>query len=165
VRINEEITAPEVRLIDGDGAQLGVVPIAQALALATEKQVDLVEIAPNAEPPVAKVIDYGKFLYQQKKKQHDAKKKQKVVQIKEVKFRPRTDTHDFEFKKKHIIRFLEEGNRVKCGVFFRGREMAYPELGYELLARLVEELEGVAEMVKPPEMEGRLMVMHLMPKK
>ncbi|NLI47493.1 MAG: translation initiation factor IF-3 [Acidobacteria bacterium] len=165
VRINEEITAPEVRLIDGDGAQLGVVPIAQALALATEKQVDLVEIAPNAEPPVAKVMDYGKFLYQQKKKQHDAKKKQKVVQIKEVKFRPRTDTHDFEFKKKHIIRFLEEGNRVKCGVFFRGREMAYPELGYELLARLVEELEGVAEMVKPPEMEGRLMVMHLMPKK
>jgi translation initiation factor IF-3 len=165
VRINEEITSPEVRLIDGDGNQLGVVPIAQAQALAQEKQVDLVEIAPSADPPVVKVMDYGKFLYQQKKKQHEAKKKQKTVQVKEVKFRPRTDTHDYDFKKKHIIRFLEEGNRVKCGVFFRGREMAYPELGYELLARLVEDLEGLADLVKAPEMEGRLMVMHLMPKK
>jgi len=124
-----------------------------------------VEIAPSANPPVVKVMDYGKYLYQIKKKQHEAKRRQKVIQVKEVKFRPRTDTHDFDFKKNHIIRFLDQGNRVKCGVFFRGREMAHPELGFELLARLCEELQEVAEIQKAPEMEGRLLVMHLMPKK
>ena len=165
MRINEEIAAPEVRLIDHEGKQIGVVPIVQAMDLAKEKELDLVEIAPTAKPPVVKVMDYGKFLYQIKKKQHEAKKKQKTIQVKEVKFRPRTDTHDYEFKKNHIIRFLEQGNRVKCGVFFRGREMTHPELGYELLARLCEELQDLAEIQKAPEMEGRLLVIHFLPKK
>lgn len=165
MRINEEITSPEVRLIDSEGKQAGIVPIAQALQAAVEKELDLVEIAPQASPPVVKVMDYGKYLYQIKKKQQEAKKKQKTIQVKEVKFRPRTDTHDYEFKRNHIIRFLKEGNRVKCGVFFRGREMTHPELGYEILARLCEDLQEVAEIQKSPEMEGRLLVMHLLPKK
>ena len=163
--INEEITAPEVRLIDNDGKQLGIVPLSQAFEAAKEKSLDLVEIAPQATPPVVKVMDYGKYLYQIKKKQHEAKKKQKVIQVKEVKFRPRTDTHDYEFKKNHIVRFLDQGNRVKCGVFFRGREMTHPELGYELLAKLCEDLIEKAEIQQSPEMEGRLLVMHLSPKK
>jgi translation initiation factor IF-3 len=165
VRINTEINAPEVRLIDSEGQQAGIVALSQALQMATEKELDLVEIAPSAKPPVVKVMDYGKFLYQIKKKQHDAKKKQKTVQVKEVKFRPRTDTHDYEFKRNHIMTFLKQGNRVKCGVFLRGREMTHPELGYEILARLCEDLQDVAEIQKSPEMEGRLLVMHLLPKK
>jgi len=124
-----------------------------------------VEVTPEAKPPVVKIMDYGKYLYQMKKKQQEAKKKQKNIQVKEVKFRPRTDTHDYQFKKKHITRFLEQGNRVKCGVFFRGREMTHPELGYDLLARLCEDLEDIAEIEKAPKMEGRLLVMFLMPKK
>ena len=144
---------------------MGVVPIAQAIQLATERVLDLVEIAPSAKPPVVKVMDYGKYLYQIKKKQHEAKKRQKTIQVKEVKFRPRTDTHDYEFKRNHIQHFLQQGNRVKCGVFFRGREMTHPELGYEILARLCEDLQAVAEIQKSPEMEGRLLVMHLLPKK
>ncbi len=126
---------------------------------------DLVEVAPEGKPPVAKIMDYGKYLYQMKKKQQEAKKRQKSIQVKEVKFRPRTDTHDYDFKKNHIIRFLEQGNRVKCGVFFRGREMTHPELGYELLARLCQDLEELAEIEKAPQMEGRLLVMYLVPKK
>ena len=115
--------------------------VPRALEIAREKGMDLVEVAPEGKPPVAKIMDYGKYLYQMKKKQQEAKKRQKSIQVKEVKFRPRTDTHDYDFKKNHIIRFLEQGNRVKCGVFFRGREMTHPELGYELLARLCQDLE------------------------
>lgn len=165
VNINDEITAPQVRLIDNEGKQVGIVPLSQAQDLAREKNLDLVEIAAQATPPVVKVMDYGKYLYQMKKKQHEAKKKQKVILVKEVKFRPRTDSHDYEFKRNHIIRFLEQGNRVKCGVFFRGREMTHPELGYELLAKLCEDLQDRAEIQQSPEMEGRLLVMHLSPKK
>lgn len=165
VDVNEEIRSPEVRLIDNENMQLGIVKLQQAIDLAREKGLDLVEIAPTANPPVAKIMDYGKYLYQVKKKQHDAKKKQKVIQVKEVKFRPRTDTHDYEFKKNHIVRFLEQGNRVKCGVFFRGREMSHPEMGYDLLARLCLDLQSRAEIQQAPEMEGRLLVMHLSPKK
>lgn len=140
-------------------------PLAQALEMAKEKEMDLVEIASQAAPPVARIMNYGKYLYQIKKKQQEAKKKQKVILLKEVKFRPRTDTHDYEFKRNHIIKFLEQGNRVKCGVFFRGREMTHPELGYEILARLCEDLQDKAEIQKAPEMDGRLLVMHLAPKK
>lgn len=139
--------------------------VPRALEIAREKGMDLVEVAPEGKPPVAKIMDYGKYLYQMKKKQQEAKKRQKSIQVKEVKFRPRTDTHDYDFKKNHIIRFLEQGNRVKCGVFFRGREMTHPELGYELLARLCQDLEELAEIEKAPQMEGRLLVMYLVPKK
>ncbi len=139
--------------------------VPRALEIAREKGMDLVEVAPDGKPPVAKIMDYGKYLYQMKKKQQEAKKRQKSIQVKEVKFRPRTDTHDYDFKKNHIIRFLEQGNRVKCGVFFRGREMTHPELGYELLARLCQDLEELAEIEKAPQMEGRLLVMYLVPKK
>jgi translation initiation factor IF-3 len=165
VRINEQIRAPEVRVIDDEGAQVGIIEVGKALELAQEKGLDLVEVAPEAKPPVVKIMDFGKYLYQQKKKMQEAKKRQKTIQVKEVKFRPRTDVHDYEFKKNHIKRFLEQGNRVKCSVFFRGREMTHPELGYDLLARVCQDLMDLAEIESAPKMEGRSLIMHLAPKK
>lgn len=141
-RINEQIRAPEVRLIGDDGQQIGIVPIAEAQNLAREKDLDLVEIAPGAKPPVCKLMDYGKFLFQQKKKANEAKKKQKVILVKEVQFRPRIDEHDFNFKKNHILRFLQDGAKVKASVRFRGREMAHMELGKAVLDRLLDEIKG-----------------------
>src|SRR5437588_11200615 len=128
---------PEVRLIGADGAQIGVVPLQQAQEMAREKDLDLVEISPTANPPVCKVMDYGKYVFQQKKKQTEAKKKQKVIVVKEVQFRPRIDEHDFDFKKNNIVRFLQHGDKVKASIRFRGREMTHMELGRAVLERLL----------------------------
>ncbi|MEZ5312504.1 MAG: translation initiation factor IF-3 [Thermoanaerobaculia bacterium] len=151
-RTNEGIRVKEVRLIDGDGSQVGVVPTEQALKMAKEQNLDLVEVAPAARPPVCRIMDFGKFLYQQKKKTHDSKKKQKTIQVKEVKFRPNIDDHDYSVKLKRAEKFLDEGDKVKATVQFRGREMSKPELGLNLLRRMMADIaehgaaEGSAEM-------------------
>jgi translation initiation factor IF-3 len=151
-RTNEGIRVREVRLIDGDGSQVGIVPIEEALRRAKEQNYDLVEVAPEAKPPVCRIMDFGKFLYQQKKKTHDSRKKQKTIQVKEVKFRPNIDDHDYGTKLKNAMRFLEEGDKVKATIQFRGREMSKPELGLNLLRRLTADIgehgtvEGSAEM-------------------
>jgi translation initiation factor IF-3 len=145
--MNRQIRAPQVRLVDADGSQLGVVEIREAQRIAEERGLDLVEVAPNASPPVCRVMDFGKFLYQEKKKQQEARKKQKVFQVKEVKFRPMIDPHDYDVKFKRLLRFLDEGDKVKATVQFRGREMARMDLGYGLLKKLAEDVgeRGVVE--------------------
>ncbi|WP_230685553.1 translation initiation factor IF-3 [Ralstonia solanacearum] len=160
-----EITAPEIRLTGVEGEQLGIVKLFDALRLAEEKDVDLVEIAPTAQPPVCRLMDYGKFKYQEQKKAHEAKLKQKVIQVKEVKFRPGTDDGDYEVKLRNLKRFLDEGDRAKITLRFRGREMAHQEIGARMLERLKVDLEEHAQVEQMPKMEGRQMVMMLMPKK
>ena len=157
---------PEVRLIGADGAQVGVVPLQQAQEMAREKDLDLVEISPSANPPVCKIMDYGKYIFQQKKKQGEAKKKQKVIVVKEVQFRPRIDEHDFEFKKNNIIRFLQHGDKVKASIRFRGREMTHMELGRAVLDRLLTEIKefGAAES-QNPDVQGNRMTMVISPNK
>ena len=164
-RINGEITAKEVRLISESGDQLGVVSVREALAMAEEQDVDLVEISPTAKPPVCKLMDYGKYKYQQAKKRDEAKKNQKQVQIKEIKFRPGTDEGDYQIKMRNINRFLADGDKVKVTLRFRGREMAHQQLGAQLLERVKEELAEVAQIESFPKMEGRQMVMMIAPKK
>jgi translation initiation factor IF-3 len=164
IRVNARIRSPEVRVIGADGSQVGILPIRDALRLAEEQALDLVEVAPLAKPPVCKIIDYGKFKYEQKKKATDARKNQVVVQVKEVKMRPKTDTHDFDFKANHARRFLEEGDKVKASIVFRGREMAHQEIGLEHLNRLAERLSDVGIIEQPPRMEGRAMGMLIAPK-
>ena len=164
-RINGEITAKEVRLISGDGEQLGVVSLKEALSLAAEKDVDLVEISPTAKPPVCKLMDFGKYKYEQSKKRDEAKKKQKQVQIKEIKFRPGTDEGDYNIKMRNVKRFLEDGDKVKITLRFRGREMAHQEFGAQLLERVKADLEELAAVESFPKMEGRQMVMMVAPKK
>ncbi|HMA90580.1 MAG TPA: translation initiation factor IF-3 [Burkholderiales bacterium] len=164
-RLNAEITAPEVRLVADDGEQLGIVPIAEALRLAEERAVDLVEIAPLARPPVCKLMDYGKFRYREQKKAHEAKLKQKQIQVKEIKFRPRTDEGDYKIKLGKLIEFLEEGDKVKVTLRFRGREMAHQEFGFRVLERVKADLEPFGAVEQFPKMEGRQMVMVLGPKK
>lgn len=160
------IRAAEVRLIDDQGAQVGIVPIAQAQAMAREKDLDLVEISPTANPPVCKIMDYGKYVFQQKKKQNEAKKKQKVIVVKEVQFRPRIDEHDFDFKKNHVIRFLEHGDKVKAIIRFRGREMTHMELGKAVLDRLLVEIkEHGASETGNPEIQGNRMMIVIAPSK
>jgi translation initiation factor IF-3 len=159
------IRATEVRLIDDEGGQVGVVPIQQALDMAKEKDLDLVEIAPTAKPPVCKIMNYGKFLFQKKKKDNEAKKKQKVILVKEVQFRPRIDEHDFEFKKNHVLRFLEDGAKVKAVVRFRGREMAHQELGRAVLDRLLEEIKEHGAPEGHAEFQGNRMIMIIGPAK
>lgn len=154
-----------MRLIDDEGKQIGVVPIAQAQEMAKEKDLDLVEISPSATPPVCKVMNYGKYLFQQKKKSTEAKKKQKVILVKEVQFRPRIDEHDFNFKKNHVTRFLEDGDKVKASVRFRGREMAHPELGRAVLDRLLEEIKEHGAAETHPDMQGNRMTIVIAPKK
>jgi translation initiation factor IF-3 len=156
----------EVRLIDAEGKQVGVVPLAQAQEMAREKDLDLVEISPTANPPVCKVMDYGKYVFQQKKKQGEAKKKQKVIVVKEVQFRPRIDEHDFDFKKNNIVRFLQHGDKVKATVRFRGREMTHMELGRAVLDRLLAEVKefGAAENAHP-DVQGNRMTMVIAPNK
>ncbi len=132
---------PEVRLIDAEGAQVGIVPLQQAQDMAREKDLDLVEISATANPPVCKIMDYGKYIFQQKKKQAEAKKKQKVIIVKEVQFRPRIDEHDFDFKKNNVIRFLQHGDKVKAAIRFRGREMTHMELGRAVLDRLLDDVK------------------------
>src|SRR5919202_1551552 len=152
--VNEAIRAREVRAVFPDGS-VEVMPTPAAIRRAQDLGLDLILIAPTAEPPVAKAMDYGQWQYENKKKQHDAKKKQHVIQVKELKFRPNTDDHDYEFKKNHAIRFLQEGNRVKAVVQFRGREIAHTDLGKKLLLRFAEDLAGVGAIEGQPRLEGR----------
>jgi len=164
-RLNGEINAPEIRLVGEDGEQLGIVSIAQAMKLAEEKEIDLVEIAPTAKPPVCKLMDFGKFKYREAKKQHEAKLKQKQIQVKEVKFRPGTDEGDYKIKLRNLIKFLEEGDKTKVTLRFRGREMAHQEFGVRLLERVRGDLENYGVVEQWPKMEGRQLVMVLAPKK
>lgn len=154
-RINEQIRVPQVRVIGVDGEQLGVISIQEALQRAEALTLDLVEVSPNADPPVCKLMDYGKFRYQQQKRAHEAKKKQAVVQIKEVKVRPKIDEHDYQFKLKHVIRFLEDGDKAKLTVVFRGREIVHREIGEKLLARFIEDVKEIGDVEAAPKMEGR----------
>jgi len=163
-RINEEIRVREVHLIDKDGHNLGNVPVADALAKAQEVGLDLVEISPNATPPVCKLLDYGKYKYQEQKKQAEARKKQKVVEVKEIKFRPMIDDHDYQVKMRSMARFFEEGDKVKVTLRFRGREMAHQELGTKLLDRVKDDTTKVAKVEMEPRFEGRQMVMVLAPR-
>lgn len=165
MRINGEITAPQVRLIGVEGEQIGVVSLSSAITMAEEAETDLVEIAPTASPPVCRLMDYGKFKYRESKKQHEAKLKQKVIEVKEVKFRPSTDENDYQIKLRNLIKFLEQGDKTKITLRFRGREMAHQEFGFNLLKRVEADLNlhGVVEQF--PKMEGRQMVMVLAPKK
>ncbi|WP_210208339.1 translation initiation factor IF-3 [Rhodoplanes roseus] len=163
-RVNDEIRVREVHLIDKDGANRGNIPIAEALRLAQEAGLDLVEIAPNAAPPVCKLLDYGKFKYQEQKKAAEARKRQKIVEVKEVKFRPMIDDHDYEVKMRAMHRFFEEGDKVKVTLRFRGREMAHQELGFQLLNRVKEDTTKLAKVEQDPKMEGRQMVMVLAPR-
>ena len=164
-RINREITAPEVRLVAENGDQLGIKSVSDALRLAEEANVDLVEIAPLAVPPVCKLMDYGKFRYREQKKAHEAKLKQKQIQVKEIKFRPATDEGDYKIKLNKLIQFLEEGDKAKVTLRFRGREMAHKEFGERLLERVRKDLEAVGLVEQFPKLEGRQMVMVLAPKK
>jgi translation initiation factor IF-3 len=159
------ITAPEVRLIGQDGEQVGVVSIADAQQAAEEAELDLVEISPNAEPPVCRIMDYGKYLFEENKKKHAAKKKQKQIQVKEIKFRPGTDIGDYQVKLRNLVKFLKNGDRVKVTMRFRGREMAHQELGLQMLQRLEGDLEEFGTVEQRPKIEGRLMVMVVAPKK
>lgn len=163
--INDAITAKEVRLIGDDGEQLGVIALADALARAEEAGLDLVEVAAKADPPVCRIMDYGKYLYQQQKKLHDAKKNQKQVQVKEVKLRPGTEEGDYQVKLRNLVRFLEQGNRVKVGIWFRGREIAHRDLGMKVLERIREDVQEMATVEQEPKMEGRQMQMVLAPAK
>ena len=163
--MNDDITAPEVRLIGAGGEQVGVVSLDVAQQAALDADMDLVEISPNAEPPVCKVMDYGKFRFEENKKRHEAKKKQKQVQIKEVKFRPNTDVGDYNVKLRNLTRFLDDGDKTKVTLRFRGREMAHQELGLELLQRIEKDLEEISTVEQMPRREGRLMVMVLAPRK
>ena len=151
--------------MDDELGNLGVMSPEEGMVKARARELDLVEVAPEANPPVCRIMNYGKFQYQKSKRAHEAKKHQKQVIIKEVKFRPRTDDHDYEFKKNHILRFLSEGNKAKASVVFRGREMTHQELGQRLLGRLVEEVKDLAEIERPPKMEGYALVAILAPKK
>ncbi|EOM7441179.1 translation initiation factor IF-3 [Shigella flexneri] len=165
-RINGEIRAQEVRLTGLEGEQLGIVSLREALEKAEEAGVDLVEISPNAEPPVCRIMDYGKFLYEKSKSSKEQKKKQKVIQVKEIKFRPSTDEGDYQVKLRSLIRFLEEGDKAKITLRFRGREMAHQQIGMEVLNRVKDDLQELAVVESfPTKIEGRQMIMVLAPKK
>ncbi len=164
-RLNEEITVPEIRLIGEDGEQVGVVSIRTALQMAEEAELDLVEIAPLAKPPVCRIMDYGKFKYQEAKKAHEAKLKQKQVQVKEIKLRPGTDENDYQIKLRNMTRFLEDGDKVKVTLRFRGREMAHQEFGMRQLERIKADLDALGQVEQMPKMEGRQMIMIIAPAK
>lgn len=164
VRINEQIKVPEVRLIDADGAQVGVMPTREALARAAEANLDLVEVAPQASPPVCRIMDYGKYKYQQSKKQQEARRRQTTIQVKEIKVRPKIEEHDMAFKLRNARRFLGEGDKVKISVIFRGREIAHPDRGFKMLALMSEALADVAVVEQHPRMEGRNLNMIVTPK-
>ncbi|TFW33131.1 translation initiation factor IF-3 [Massilia horti] len=164
-RINGEITYPEMRLNGVNNEPLGIVGLAEAFRLAEEANVDLVEIAPNASPPVCRLMDYGKFKYSEQKKAHEAKLKQKVIQVKEVKFRPGTDEGDYSIKLRNLIKFLEDGDKTKITLRFRGREMAHQDIGMRMLERLRGDLEPYGQVEQFPKLEGRQMIMVVAPKK
>ena len=153
-----------MRLIDSDGSQLGIMPSKKAMELAEQKNLDLVKIAPGATPPVCKIIDYGKYRFEQSKREKEQRKNQRVVEIKEVRLSLNIDTHDFETKKNHAVRFIAEGNKVKASIRFRGREMGHPELGQDIMRRFAEAMAEVANVERQPKLEGRTMLMFLVPK-
>jgi len=165
VRVNRQIRISPVRVIGADGVQLGIMSVDEALAVAESQGLDLVEVAPNARPPVVRIMDYGKYKYEQARKAREARKKQHQIQIKEVKFRPGIDEHDFEFKIRHARRFLEEGNKVKATMMFRGRQVAHPEIGRDVLVRVAKALEDVGRVESEPLLEGRNMTMILAPRR
>jgi len=162
-RINERIRVPQVRLIDENGEQLGIVPTFDALRMARERGLDLMEISPNAQPPVCKICDYGKFKYEKKKKDHEARKKQTVIKVKEVQLRPRTDQHDLDYKFKNIRTFLEEGDKAKITMMFRGREVTYVEQGHKMMRELAQKVEDIAVVEAPAKLEGKKLIMVLAP--
>ncbi|WP_207287118.1 translation initiation factor IF-3 [Rhodovulum adriaticum] len=162
-RVNQRIRAPEIRLIGAEGENIGVVPPAKAMALAEEAGLDLVEISPNATPPVCKIMDFGKYKYETQKREAEARKKQKIIEVKEVKFRPNTDTHDYGVKMRNVFKFLENGDKVKVTLRFRGREMAHQNLGRELLERVAEDVKEIGKVENMPKMEGRQMIMMIGP--
>ncbi|MCX7945161.1 MAG: translation initiation factor IF-3 [Deltaproteobacteria bacterium] len=161
LRVNQQIKVREVRLIDSDGKMVGIVPIEVALESARQKGLDLVEIVPNQSPPVCKIIDYGKYKYQEKKKAQAAKAKQTIVEIKEIKLRPRTEDHDLQFKIAHIRRFIQDGNKAKVTIVFRGREMQHIEIAQPMVNKIIKETEDIAKVEVPPKLEGRSIVMLL----
>ena len=165
IRTNDRIRAREVRVIDDEGKQIGILQPFEALKMAREKNLDLVEVSPTAQPPVCRIMDFGKYLYEQDKKERAAKKHQKVITVKEVKFRINVDEHDYEFKKNHVLRFLQEGDKVKATIFFRGREMTHTNLGRQILDRLIKDIgdKGIVEF--RPRMEGNTLHAILAPKK
>ena len=162
-RINDRIRAPEIRLIGAEGENVGVISPREALSMAQEAGLDLVEISPNATPPVCKIMDFGKFKYEQQKRESEARKKQTTIQVKEVKFRPNTDTHDYDVKMRNVVKFLEKGDKVKVTLRFRGREMAHQNLGRELLERVAEDVKEIGKVENMPKMEGRQMIMMIGP--
>ncbi len=163
--MNGEINVPQVRLIDADGQQLGIVSTREALEKAEELELDLVEISPDAQPPVCKLMDYGKFVFEKKQSDKEAKKKQRQMQIKEIKIRPGTDEGDYQVKLRNLVRFLTEGDKAKVTLRFRGREMAHQELGLEMLKRISADLAEVGQVEQEPNLEGRAMVMVVAPKR
>jgi translation initiation factor IF-3 len=165
VRRNEEIDAASVRVIDANGEQAGVMPLAQAIALARDEALDLVEVSPTADPPVCRIMDFGKFLFEQNKKAQQSRRKQKQVHVKEIKFRPGTDESDYQVKLRKLVEFLEQGDKAKVTLRFRGREMAHQELGARLLERVRGDLDTLGVVEQMPQMEGRQMVMVMAPKK
>ena len=164
IRVNEDIRSEKVRLISEEGTQLGIVSIREALQIASEKGFDLVEVASNADPPVCKIMDYGKYKYQTSKKEQEGRKKGKGFQIKEIKFRPHTDEHDLAYKIRNLKKFLDKRNRVKLTVMFRGREMAYKDMGLELLNRIALEVAEMGAVDQTPRQEGRNLTMVIAPK-
>jgi translation initiation factor IF-3 len=164
VNVNDEIRASSVRVIGVDGTQLGILPLSQALTLAKEEGLDLVEVAPQLIPPVCRIMDYGKFRYQQTKKIHDAKKRRTIIQVKEVKIRPKTEEHDYQFKLRNIRKFLEKKNKTKISLMFRGREIQYQDAARKILDRITEETKDLANVEQEPKLEGRNMTLVLGPK-
>ena len=164
LRINEEIRIREVRVTSASGEQLGIMTTRDALRMAEEQHLDLVEVAPKAKPPVCRIMDFGKYRYEQQKREKEAKKKQKIVTIKEVKLRPNIEQHDFDVKLKNALRFLEEGNKVKVTIMFRGRELSHPELGREVLNKVADRLKELVSIERDAKLEGKNMTMILAPK-
>ena len=163
-RINQEIGVPRVRLVDERGNMLGVVGRNEALSMAATAGLDLVEVAPNADPPVCKILDYGKFNYEEQKKKNEARKKQKIIEVKEIKLRPSIDDHDYEVKMRAMNKFIEEGDKVKVTMRFRGRELAHQDIGMNVLIRVRDDLDSIAKVEQMPRMEGRQMVMVMAPR-
>lgn len=164
LQINDDIRDRELRIIDADGTQLGIMSANQALDLAAQKDLDLVKISPQAKPPVCKIMDYGKYRFEQAKREKEARKNQRVVEIKEIRLSLNIDTHDFNTKLGHAQRFIKEGNKVKASIRFRGREMGHPEIGYETMKKFAEAMAEIANIEKPAKLEGRNMLMFLAPK-
>lgn len=162
-RINERIRVPQVRLIDDQGNQVGIVPTHEALQMAREKGLDLMEVSPNSQPPVCKICDYGKFKYEKKKKEHEAKKKQTVIKVKEVQLRPQTEEHDLDYKFKNIRKFLEDGDKAKITIMFRGREITYVDQGFKMMKQLQEMVKDIAVVEAAPKLEGKKLIMILAP--